>query len=133
MSQPLFLALLTKWTFDPAIVLGILALSGAYVGYKHYSHNHAGPAAANTSGETLCWFTAMAVLLVALESPVDYLADRYLFSVHMLQHLLLMLVVAPLIVSSVPAPLRRRVGRIVPGVVGRPSASQSSLLPYSSC
>jgi putative membrane protein len=42
------------------------------------------------------------VLVAALLSPLDALADRY-FSAHMTQHLLLMLVAPPLLVASQPA------------------------------
>ena len=44
----------------------------------------------------------IAVLFVALESPLDTLADTYLFSAHMLQHLLLILIVPPLLLLGIP-------------------------------
>lgn len=55
------------------------------------------------------------VMVLALLSPLDALADRY-FSAHMTQHLLIMLVAPPLLVASQPAiawmwcfaPARRR-------------------------
>ena len=50
------------------------------------------------------WLLAVAlvVLALALVSPINALADGYLFSAHMLQHLLLLLVVPPLALLSVP-------------------------------
>ncbi|HWR64637.1 MAG TPA: cytochrome c oxidase assembly protein [Bellilinea sp.] len=42
------------------------------------------------------------VALLALISPLDELGDRYLFSAHMTQHLLLMFVVAPLWLVGTP-------------------------------
>ncbi len=49
------------------------------------------------------WLLAgTAVFFVTLASPIDALADGYLFSAHMLQHLLLLLVVPPLILLSLP-------------------------------
>ena len=49
------------------------------------------------------WFfyAGCAVILIALESPVDTISDK-LFSVHMLQHLLFLVVAAPLIVAGRP-------------------------------
>jgi putative membrane protein len=48
----------------------------------------------------------MAMLFLTLASPIDALANGYLFSAHMLQHLLLLLVVPPLILLSLlPAPV----------------------------
>jgi putative membrane protein len=47
------------------------------------------------------------VLLIALASPLDLLADEYLFSAHMVQHLLLTLVAAPLLLAGTPGWLMR--------------------------
>ncbi len=47
------------------------------------------------------WLVAgLALFFLTLASPVDTLADGYLFSAHMLQHLLLLLVIPPLILLS---------------------------------
>jgi putative membrane protein len=49
------------------------------------------------------WFAAgVAVFFVALASPLGVLANGYLFSAHMLQHLLLVLVVPPLLLLGLP-------------------------------
>jgi putative membrane protein len=49
------------------------------------------------------------VFFLTLASPIDTLADGYLFSAHMLQHLLLLLIIPPLILLSLPsAPLPGR-------------------------
>ena len=45
----------------------------------------------------------MVFFLTLWRSPVDALADGYLFSAHMLQHLLLLLIVPGLIVAGLPA------------------------------
>src|SRR4029077_15926075 len=48
------------------------------------------------------WFVAgVAVMLFALISPLDTLGDEYLFSAHMLQHLLLELAVPPLLLGGI--------------------------------
>jgi cytochrome c oxidase assembly factor CtaG len=61
------------------------------------------------------WLLAgLAVFFLTLASPIDALADGYLFSAHMLQHLLLLLVVPLLILlsaSSAPVPESFRNGR----------------------
>jgi cytochrome c oxidase assembly factor CtaG len=49
----------------------------------------------------LCFAAGLAVLVVALDSPVDRLAADW-FWVHMLQHVLLMMVAAPLLVLGAP-------------------------------
>ena len=45
---------------------------------------------------------AVATIFVAGEWPIHTLAERYLYSVHMIQHLLLVMVVAPLIIAATP-------------------------------
>jgi putative membrane protein len=65
------------------------------------------------------------VMLLSLNGPMHDLSDYYLFSVHMLQHLLLTLLLPPLLIAGTPGwllrpmlerPLVRRVG----GVLTRP-------------
>ncbi|MFO1061774.1 MAG: cytochrome c oxidase assembly protein [Dongiaceae bacterium] len=69
--------------------------------------------------EAAAFVLGMLTLVLALESPIDTIAEQ-LFSVHMVQHLLLMLVAAPLFVWSrpvttvlwtLPRTARRAVGR----------------------
>jgi putative membrane protein len=47
------------------------------------------------------------VMLLALTSPLDDLADHYLFTAHMVQHLLLTLAALPLLLAGTPAWLLR--------------------------
>ena len=59
---------------------------------------------------------ALLVLLVALNGPLHDLSDYYLFSAHMVQHLLLTLVVPPLLLAGIPSwmadAIVRRHGRV---------------------
>jgi putative membrane protein len=52
-------------------------------------------------GRSCCFNAGLAAVVLALEPPVDRLSERYFF-VHMLQHLLLMMVAAPLVVLGAP-------------------------------
>ena len=47
-------------------------------------------------------------MLFALISPLDMLGDEYLFSAHMLQHLLLELAVPPLLLLGITPRFARR-------------------------
>ncbi len=49
----------------------------------------------------LAFYAALATIVAALDSPIDDLVDK-LFWVHMLQHVLLMMVAAPLLVLAAP-------------------------------
>ena len=53
----------------------------------------------------------MATLWIGADWPIHDLAERYLYSVHMFQHLLFMLVAAPLLISGMPAWMWRAVLR----------------------
>ncbi|MFM7718796.1 MAG: cytochrome c oxidase assembly protein [Actinomycetota bacterium] len=51
----------------------------------------------------------MLVLLVASDWPIHDLAERYLYSAHMLQHMLYTLVAPPLLIAGMPAWVLRKV------------------------
>jgi putative membrane protein len=94
--------LLSCWLLDP-VALAVLVATGAAIlatrGRRPALH-------------ALPLGLALVVLCVALLSPVGQLADGYLFSAHMLQHLLLVLVVPPLALLGVSkAPLAREGGQ----------------------
>jgi putative membrane protein len=82
-------------TLDPGVLVGIAALCVAYgAGARRR------PVAA-TPARVAAFVGAILVLLVALVSPVDRVADD-LFSVHMTQHLLLGLLAPLLLVLAAP-------------------------------
>lgn len=62
------------------------------------------------------FFTGCAVLFVGSEWPMHDLAEGYLYSAHMLQHLMLTLVAAPLLLAGTPAWLFRA---LTPGLLRR--------------
>jgi putative membrane protein len=65
-----------------------------------------------TPGQRLAFFSSLALLFVTLNGPLHDLSDFYLFSGHMVQHLILTLVVPPLMIAGTPGwmlrPLLRR-------------------------
>ncbi len=84
------MALLWKW--DGFAIVATLAAAALY-GAVH--RTRLGPRAAYFAA-------ALVVFVLALASPIGTLADGYLFSAHMLQHLLLVLVVPPLALLGLP-------------------------------
>jgi putative copper resistance protein D len=66
------------------------------------------------------WLAGLAVYLLAVASPLGYY-DTALFSVHMVQHLLLVMVAAPLLVLAAPVTLLLR--------VASPAARREWILP----
>ncbi len=90
--------LTTAWDGPPSVLLGCSALVAAYVAAtRRRPSRHAG-----------YFFAGIVVLLFAQCSPLDVLGDTYLFSAHMIQHLLLLLIVPPLLILGVPAWLAER-------------------------
>jgi putative membrane protein len=105
---------LSMWNWEPSVIAGVALLSVAYLGAisplraKFHITQKVGLA-------TITWFLlGMLVILFALVSPLDSLSDHYLFSAHMLQHVLLTLVAPPLLLLGTPAwffkPVLRRPG-----------------------
>jgi putative membrane protein len=85
------------WNLDPVLLGGFLLAAWAY------RRGHAsGPRRPVDSWRARCFAAALAALGVALVSPLDALSGA-LASAHMVQHLLLILVAAPLLALSAPA------------------------------
>jgi putative membrane protein len=72
------------------------------------------------SARAVFFVLAVGVFFVALASPIGVLADGYLFSAHMLQHLLLMLVVPPLVYLGLPRVCAAAVGDEPPRALAAP-------------
>jgi putative membrane protein len=106
--------LATAWEFEWSINLGSAVLLAAYL-WKVRS----------SAWQKAFFVLGIVVLLFALESPLDALGDDYLFSAHMAQHLLLILIVPPLLLFGISERSARSwlnvaaVAR-VEGVLGRP-------------
>jgi cytochrome c oxidase assembly factor CtaG len=90
---------LADWSLNPPLVLCALLAVLYWLG----SRRTLTPALKRTAQRwrSAGFYAALAVLLLALCSPLDTLSDK-LFWAHMVQHVLLMLVAAPLIVLSHP-------------------------------
>jgi len=83
------------WSFEP-IVLVSLALAAMLYWFGEWT------SAARPLWRSLCYYAGLLAIFLALESPIDGLDGR-LFWVHMLQHLILIMVAAPLIILGDPA------------------------------
>jgi putative membrane protein len=91
----------SAWNWDPFILSGIVLTSYLYFRGLRRLWRQAG-----TGRGVACWQAAtfaggLLAVFVAVISPVDALGEA-LFSAHMLQHLLLVLVAAPMLVLGAP-------------------------------
>ncbi len=88
--------LYTAWNLDPLLVVGFL------VALWIYRRGHVRRRSRQSDGRrNQCFYAALAVLALALLSPLDAIAHA-LASAHMVQHILLLLVAAPLLAFSAP-------------------------------
>src|SRR5207253_4805219 len=100
------------WTFEPfvAVPLALLAV-GWLVMVDRIDRRH--PGSPVPIGRTLAFMAGLATIAVALMSGIERY-DTTLFSIHMVEHLLLMLVAAPLIALAAPVTQLLRVAS--PGI-----------------
>ena len=82
--------LISCWTLSPAVALLCAAALAGYV-WAFRLNARAG-----------CFAAFIGIILLALASPINSLADGYLFSAHMVQHILLLLVAPALLLLSLP-------------------------------
>lgn len=89
------------WTLDPWIVLPIVAAAALYGTGVRRLWRASGSGRGIRRSEATAFAAGSATLVAALVSPLDALGGA-LFSAHMLQHVLLMVVAAPLLVLGRP-------------------------------
>lgn len=97
----------TRFDVHPSVLIGCAALLAGYgwaVGPLRRSHGWA----ARVDPVQAALFTAgVLVMFFALNGPIHELSDYYLFSAHMIQHLLLTLIMPPLLLVGMPVWLLR--------------------------
>lgn len=91
----------TSWTVDPLVIGVLLASATLYTVGAARLWQRAGVAHGVRPLHALAHGLGLSVLAIALLSPLDHASD-VLFSAHMAQHELLMLIAAPLIVLGRP-------------------------------
>jgi putative membrane protein len=98
----------SAWNLDPAILLSLALAAWVYA---------RGARAGRPAHPSLSFAAGLLVVAIALISPIDALSSA-LFSAHMLQHMLLILVAAPLLVLGAP---------LGPMLLGLPRSAQLRL------
>ena len=92
---------MNEWVGHPSIVLGLGAILAAYVvAARRHIRLRRGDAVTTT--QVSYFGVGLLVVYLALASPLHDLSERYLFTAHMVQHLLLTLVAPPLILLGIP-------------------------------
>jgi putative membrane protein len=112
-----------KWSVHPSTVIGLLVLAAIYI----IRAAQAGPDQSLSGTRKLSFFASLFVIFAALNGPIHDLSDNYLFSGHMVQHLLLTMLMPPLMLYGVPGwmlrpLLRNRVLQAIAKRITRPIA-----------
>jgi putative copper resistance protein D len=101
--------LVTGWTLEPLpFALLVLAAALYWAGLRRLGQAGARPPWPGS--RTAAFFGGLAVTAVAFLSPIDTYAD-FSFSIHMVQHVLLLIVAAPLYALGAPVTLALRASR----------------------
>jgi putative membrane protein len=110
------------WDLEPSIFIGLALAAWLYARGLHLSTGSR--RRLHPWWRPTLFYLGLAVTFIALVSPLDHMANE-LFSMHMIQHLLLMVVAPPLILLGAPIiPLLRGVPRPVRRLVVGPLIRQ---------
>lgn len=93
---------LTEWNTAPSVYIGVALLIAAYLYAVGPLRRKYQLASSMKRSQIILFLSGMLIMFLALASPLDELGDEYLFSAHMVQHLLITLVVPPLLLSGTP-------------------------------
>lgn len=118
-DAPTTAALWSGWADEPLVWVGLLIAAGAYLALVR-AVDRAHPANRVPRQRLASWLLGLGTIALALEGPIEAYATT-LFSVHMVQHLLLALVAAPLLALGAPITLLLR--------AASPATRRKTLLP----
>lgn len=91
------------WNFNPVTLLGIALFTGAYFYALGPLRRRYGWAERVDRGQVATFVAGAVIFALALISPLDAISDTYLFSAHMVQHMLICVVAPPLWLLGTPS------------------------------
>ncbi len=91
----------TTWHSDPSVVTGLALLGGVYLAAT-LGRRRIDPDFSVEPAKVASFLGALLVLFGALTGPLHDLSDYYLFSAHMVQHMLLVFAMPPLLLYGTP-------------------------------
>jgi putative membrane protein len=89
------------WSFDPFLIVAIGLVCWHEIGLARLARRSRPDRTRQRRGRSVVFYAGLAVLLIAVESPIDYWSSSY-FYVHMIEHLLLMFAAPTLVVAGAP-------------------------------
>ena len=95
---------LTEFTVHPSTVIGLAGLGALYHWRAQQGDRGEPPTRVSTptNGQRATFFGGLVLIFLSLNGWLHDLSDYYLFSAHMVQHLLLTLIAPPLLIMGTP-------------------------------
>jgi putative membrane protein len=90
-----------NWSYDPFLIVAIVLVIWHEIGLAKLARRSRPERTRQRRLRSMLFYAGLAVMLLAVMSPIDYWSDDYFF-VHMIQHLLLMFAAPTLIVAGAP-------------------------------
>ena len=84
--------MLFSWHFDMGITIFVVAAAMLYLYISRFT----------ITRNCVYFFSGLALMTIALASPLHVIGMHYLFSAHMITHILLLLIAGPLLVAGIP-------------------------------
>ena len=91
-------SLLTYWHIDGPMAFFLICLC---VGYFYLIHFH-------LTRKSGYFFAGYALIILSVASPLHFLGENYLMSAHMISHVLILLIAAPLLVMGIPEKINNK-------------------------
>jgi cytochrome c oxidase assembly factor CtaG len=113
---------LTEWNRSPSIYVGVALIIGLYLYAVGPLRRKYQLADSVKRSQVITFVAGMLIIFLAIASPLDELGDEYLFSAHMVQHILITVVGPPMLLLGTPGwlihPLLRdrtllRIGKVL--------------------
>ncbi len=116
------------WSFDPFMIVVIVLVIWHEVGLAKLARRSGPEQTRQRRLRSLRFYAGLAVLLLAVQSPINYWSYDYFF-IHMIQHLLLMFAAPTLVVAGAPwQPLLDAMPRVLSGAWTRPLGAAAGWL-----
>jgi cytochrome c oxidase assembly factor CtaG len=90
-----------NWSFDPFLIVVGVVIVWHEIGLHHLKRRSTPERTRLRRHRSFLFYAGLGMLLIAVDSPIDYWADYYFF-VHMIEHILIMFFAPILIVAGAP-------------------------------
>ena len=85
-------SLLTYWHLDFPLLIFLICICLLYISMGGFKNNN----------KSVYFLTGLILIIFSIASPLHFLGENYLMSAHMLVHVILLLIAAPLLVLGIP-------------------------------